>query len=371
MFLNYVTLQVSHAWAHRSNIVAYVVGDNSMAANTGQIGPDDEWLEKLDEPVLEPGIPVVDPHHHLWLRAGYSYLMPELAADISSGHKIVATVFAECHSMYRQDGPEEERALGETEFVTGQAAMSASGEFGPTRACQVMFGNVDMTLGDSVEPLLEKHITSSGGRFRGVRYSTGWDAHEKIRNVASDAGLLVDRRTKDAAAVLARMGLELDSWLYHPQLDEVAELADATPELTIVLNHVGTPILGGPYRGKRDEVFKDWREKILRVGERENVFVKLGALPIRMPDYEGDRSLPPGSEEVAAAWRPWIETCIEAFTPARSMFESNFPVQKRWCSYQVCWNAFKRIAADYSEQEKNNLFAGAAARAYRISGLSA
>lgn len=342
-----------------------------MAANTGQVGPDDNWLSKVEETVLEPEIPIVDPHHHLWLRSGYTYLMPELAADLGSGHNIAATVFAECHSMYRQDGPEVERSLGETEFVTGQAAMSASGEFGPGRACAVMFGNVDMTLGGAVEPLLEKHIAASGGRFRGVRYSTGWDAHEKIRNVAPVAGMLVDGQVKEAAAVLARMGLELDSWLYHPQLDEVAELADALPDLTIVLNHIGSPILGGPYRGKRDEVFEDWRAKIGNVAARENVFVKLGAMPIRMPDFDGDRSLPPGSEEVAAAWRPWMETCIEAFTPARSMFESNFPVQKRWCSYQVCWNAFKRIAAGASDAEKFDLFAGAAARAYRIAGIAA
>ena len=340
-----------------------------MAANTGQTSPDDTWLAKLEEDVLEPDLPIVDPHHHLWLRGGYTYLMPELAADMDCGHNIAATVFAECHSMYRKDGPEEERSLGETEFVTGQAAMSASGEFGPARACAVMFGNVDMTLGAAAEPLLERHIEASGGRFRGVRYSTGWDADDRIRSVAPESGMLVEGKVKEAASILARLGLALDSWLYHPQLDEVAELADALPDLTIVLNHVGSPILGGPYRGLSDEVFTDWRERIRRVGARENVYVKLGALPIRMPDFAGDRSLPPGSEEVAAAWRPWIETCIEAFSPARAMYESNFPVQKRWCSYQVCWNAFKRISQAATATEKVDLFAGAAARAYRIDGL--
>ncbi len=340
-----------------------------MAANTGQTAPDDDWLGKLDESVLEPDLAIIDPHHHLWLRNGYLYQMAELADDLASGHNIVATVFAECHSMYRQDGPETEKSLGETEFVTGQAAMSASGNYGPTKACAVMFGNIDMTLGADVEPLLERHIAASGGRFRGVRYSTGWDADERIHNVAPDAGMLVHARTKEAAAVLARMNLELDVWLYHPQLDEVAELADAFPGLTIVLNHIGSPILGGPYRGKSDEVFKDWRARITRVAERQNVTVKLGAMPIRMPNFEGDRSIPPGSEEVAAAWRPWLEPCIEAFGPSRSMFESNFPVQKRWCSYQVCWNAFKRIAISASASEKQDLFAGAAARAYRMDGI--
>ena len=341
-----------------------------MAANTGQSAPDDLWLATLQEEVLEPELPIVDPHHHLWLRNGYTYLMPELAADLASGHNIVATVFAECHSMYRKDGVEAQRSLGETEFVRGQAAMSASGEFGSARACDVMFGNVDLTLGSAVEPLLQQHIEVSGGRFRGVRISTGWHADDKINNVAATPRLLVDPQVNEAVAVVKRMGLSLDCWLYHTQLDEVMQLADAHPELTIILNHVGSPILGGPYRGKSDEVFQAWKADIVRVGERDNVFVKLGALPIRMPSFDGDRSLPPGSQEVAAAWRPWMEACIEAFGPERSMYESNFPVQKRWCSYQVCWNAFKRISTGASAAEKADLFAGAAARAYRIENLS-
>ena len=338
-----------------------------MAANMGKTAPDDAWLGKLDEPILEPDLAIIDPHHHLWLREGYSYLMPELATDLASGHNIVATVYAECHSMYRALGPEAERSLGEAEFARGQAAMSASGQYGPARACDVMFGNVDMTLGAAVEPLLERHIDASGGRFHGVRYSTGWDANEAIHNVAPASGMLIDDQVMAAAAVLAAQNLSLDSWLYHPQLDDVAVLADAVPELRIILNHVGSPILGGPYRGKAEEVFADWRGRIQNVAQRPNVFVKLGAMPIRMPGFEGDRSLPPGSEEVAAAWRPWIETCIDAFGPGRSMFESNFPVQKRWCSYQVCWNAFKRLASGASASEKQDLFAGAAARAYNMS----
>ena len=340
-----------------------------MAANTGQTGPDNIWLATLQEEVLEPALPIIDPHHHLWVRSGYTYLMPELAADLESGHNIIATVFAECHSMYRKEGPKAERSLGETEFVRGQAAMSASGTFGRAGACDVMFGNVDLTLGSAVEPILEQHIAASGGRFRGVRISSGWHADEKVGNVTEQPNLLIDPRVSEAAAVLSRMGLSLDCWLYHPQLDEVAQLADAHPGLTIILNHVGSPILGGPYRGKSDEVFKDWKAAIIQVSRRQNVFVKLGALPIRMPSFGGDRSVPPGSEEVAAAWRPWMETCIEAFGPTRSMYESNFPVQKRWCSYQVCWNAFKRISASASASEKADLFAGAAARAYRLENV--
>lgn len=337
-----------------------------MAANTGQTGPDDRWLAMLQEEILEPELPIIDPHHHLWVRNGYSYLMPELAADLASGHNIVGTVYAECHSMYRADGVEAQRSLGETEFVRGQAAMSAGGAFGFARACEVMFGNIDLTLGGGVEPLIEQHIDASGGRFRGVRLSSGWHADDRIHNVSEVPELLLDPRVNEAAAILSRMGMSLDCWLYHPQLDEVAQLADAHPDLTIILNHVGSPILGGPYRGKANEVFEAWKSAIIRVSERANVYVKLGALPIRMPSYDGDRSLPPSSGEVAAAWRPWMETCIEAFGPERSMYESNFPVQKRWCSYQVCWNAFKRISMGASVSEKKDLFSGAATRAYRI-----
>jgi predicted TIM-barrel fold metal-dependent hydrolase len=268
--------------------------------------------------------------------------------------------------MYRQDGPEAERSLGETEFVRGQAAMSAGGQYGATRACDAMFGNVDMTLGAAVKPLLERHLEASGGRFRGVRYSTGWDGDGRIQDVVPAPGMLANGRVGAAAAVLAAMNLSLDCWLYHPQLDEVAELADALPGLRIILDHVGSPILGGPYRGRSEEVFEDWRGRIENIAQRQNVFIKLGALPIRMPGFAGDRSLPPGGQEVATAWRPWIETCIEAFGPSRSMFESNFPVQKRWCSYQVCWNAFKRLAPGASATEKADLFAGAAARAYNM-----
>ena len=173
-----------------------------MAANTGQVGPDDVCLGKLKEEILEPDLPIVDPHHHLWFRNGHSYLMPEFAADLGSGHNVVATVFAECHSMYRKDGPEQERSLGETEFVRGQAAMSDGGQYGRARACQALFGNVDLTLGADVSVLLEKHIDTSGGRFRGVRYSTGWDGDERIQNVVANPNMLVDARVMTAVRVL-------------------------------------------------------------------------------------------------------------------------------------------------------------------------
>ncbi len=332
----------------------------------GQSVPDEAWLAQVVEEALEPNLPIVDPHHHLWVRNGATYLVPELAADLASGHNVSSTVFAECHSMYRQDGPEELRSLGETEFVAGCAAMGASGAFGEARICEAMVGRVELTLGEQTRAIFEQHLERSGGRFRGVRYSTAWDASERINNVAHRQHQLIEPEVKAAAGVMADMGLSLDCWLYHPQLGDVATLAAEHPGLTIVLNHTGVPILGGPYRDKRDEVFEDWKHGMADVAQHPNVYLKLGALPI-LRAADADRSLPPGSEEVAAAWKPWMDYCIETFGPTRCMFESNFPVQKLWSSYAVTWNAFKRIAAGATTDEKAHLFSGAARAAYRLS----
>ena len=334
---------------------------------------DTAWLAGHTEDILEPGLPIVDPHHHLWVANGQPYLLPELLDDLRSGHDIRATVFAECHAMYRADGPEEWRSLGETEFVTGVSAMAASGTFGNTRVCAAMVGCVDLRLGEHVRPLLEAHLVASGHRFRGIRFSTAWDPSERLHRAAPEPGLLRDPRVRAGVACLAPLGLSLDVWVYHPQLDEVSELAAAFPDTTIILNHIGVPILGGPYAGRRDEVMAAWRAAMARVARHPNVVVKVGAIPIRVPGVSSAQTAtsaqppaPPSSETVAAAWKPFAETCIALFGAGRCMFESNFPVQKRFCSYQVVWNAFKRLAAGASNDEKRALFAGTAVRAYRL-----
>jgi L-fuconolactonase len=339
-----------------------------MAQSDRFAGPvNADWLAQHVEPALEPELPIVDPHHHLWVRDSNTYLLPELLADLASGHNIRATVYEECRSMYRADGPEEERSLGETEFVTGIAAMGASGTFGPTRVCARMVGNVDLRIGERAGDLLGRHIAASGGRFAGVRLSTAWDASDRIHKVAPTPGVLRDAGFRAGFAALGRLGLVFDAWVYHPQLTEVAELAAAFPDSSIVLNHVGSPILGGPYAARRGEVFAAWRVGMAALARQANVTVKLGALPIRLSGSDTPRrDSPPDSEEVAAAWRPWIETSIGLFGADRCMFESNFPVQKRWCSYGVVWNAFKRLAAGASADEKAALFAGTASRVYGV-----
>ena len=328
-----------------------------------------EWLDRRTEPILEPELPIVDPHHHLWDRPGWRYLLDELLADTSSGHNIVATVYVQARAMYRATGLEELRPVGETEFINGVAAMSASGIYGKTRHCAGIVGHADLTLGGRVEPVLAAHIRAGGDRFRGIRHITAWDADASVRNPAYSPprGLLGDKSFREGFAVLGRLGLSFDAWLYHPQIGELADLARAFPATKIVLNHVGGPIGIGAYAGKRNEVFPVWAASIKALAACPNACVKLGGLGMRMGGFGfHEQPEPPSSEALAAAWRPYVEACIAAFGASRCMFESNFPVDKGSYSYAVFWNACKLLAKGASGTEKADLFAGSAARFYGL-----
>jgi predicted TIM-barrel fold metal-dependent hydrolase len=328
-----------------------------------------EWLDRRAEPILEPELPIVDPHHHLWDRPGWRYLLDELLADTSSGHNIVATVYVQARAMYRATGPEEMRPVGETEFINGVAAMSASGIYGKTRHCAGIVGHADLTLGSRVEAVLAAHIRAGGDRFRGIRHITAWDADPSIRNPAYSPprGLLGDKAFREGFAVLGRLGLSFDAWLYHPQIGELADLARAFPDTKIVLNHVGGPIGIGAYAGKRSEVFPLWAASIEALSACPNACVKLGGLGMRMGGFGfHEQPEPPSSEALAAAWQPFVETCIATFGASRCMFESNFPVDKGSYGYPVFWNACKLLAKGASKTEKADLFAGTAARFYRL-----
>jgi len=332
----------------------------------------EDWLRQTVEPILEPGLPIVDPHHHLWDAHGERYFLPELLADTGTGHDICATIFVQCGEMYRAGGPVEERSLGETEFVTGIAAQSASGRHGNTRACAGIIGMVDLTLGDRVTALLEKHVAIAGGRFCGVRNRTAWHPSPEVRSnlVTPPPGPLASDSFAAGARSLARFGLPLDIWAYHTQLPDVEKLARAVPELTIVVDHVGGPLGVGPFLGKRHEVFPAWKKQMQALAALPNVVVKVGGLTMQVSGFEFHRQpRPPGSQELAEAWRPYVETCIEAFGAGRCMFESNFPVDKGMCSYPVLWNALKRLSARAGDGEKTALFSGTAMRVYRLDRL--
>ena len=296
-------------------------------------------------------------------------MIEEMAADIASGHNIVATVYVDCRSMYRAAGPEAFRPVGEVEFANGVAAMSASGGYGPAQINAGIVSHVNLLLGDGAKPVLEAEIAAGNGRFRGIRHSSAWDAEFEVAGMYAKRpkGILLDATFRKGFACLAPLNLSFDAWLFHPQIGELVDLARAFPDTRIMLDHCGGPVGIGRFAGKREETFPAWKASIQEIAKCPNVSVKLGGLAMRLLGYDfHERPKPPSSEQAAAAWRPYIETCIEAFGPNRAMFESNFPPDKGQCSYQVIFNAFKRIAAQYSEAEKTALFSKTATDFYRL-----
>jgi len=328
-----------------------------------------DWLARRSEAALEPTLPIIDAHHHLWDHPGNRYLHAEVLADVGAGHNIVATAYMECGAHYRTDGPAELRSLGETEFVNDIAAASASGAHGPCRIAAAIVGHVDLRLGEAAGAALDAHLAVAPGRFRGIRQSSVYHPDPAARGSLANPppGLLADAQFRRGFACLAPRRLSFDAWMYHTQLDELADLANAFPDTTIVLNHVGGAIGIGPYAGHRDEVFKVWQGAIARLARCPNVVVKVGGMGMRVFGFDfADRPEPPDSVALASGWKPYAMACIEAFGAERCMFQSNFPVDKGTCSYVALWNAFKRIAAGMSAAEKNALFLATAARVYRI-----
>jgi len=328
----------------------------------------EQWLNQVVEEIVEPERPICDPHHHLWHRAGSRYLLDELMADTGSGHNVVSTVFVECASMYRADGPASMRCVGETEFVNGVAAMTASGGYGEFRACLGIVSLADLTLGTKVGEVLDAHMAASS-RFRGIRHAAGWDPSDDIRNSHTDPceELLLDGKFREGFAELGKRSLSFDAWLYHPQIPELTDLARAFPDTTIIFNHFGGPLGIGPYAGQREEIFSRWQENVAALAECPNVYAKLGGLVMPINGFEfHKRDLPASSDEIVAATGRYYRHAIECFGPERCMFESNFPVDKQSCSYHVLYNAFKKMVADASEADKAALFHDTAHHAYRL-----
>ena len=344
----------------------------------------------ITEAILEPDLPIIDPHHHLWdLRPMMGafpeplhpfiasiaqtpyYTFDEIQAEIGSGHTVVGTVFMECGAFYNASASDELKVVGEVEFVNGVAAQSASGLYGPARLCEAIIGHADLSRGDAARPVLEALMAASP-RFKGIRHAAAWDADPAVLGPPFHApqGLYLDAKFREGFKHLGELGLTFDAWLLEPQLGDVLSLARAFPDQKIVLDHCGTPLGMGSYQGKLPERFDIWRTMIKELAACPNVSVKLGGLAMSfagMPDHGPAAGL--SSEVLAAMWRPYIETCIEAFGPQRGMFESNYPVDKWGASYAVLWNAFKHLTRSASADDKAALYAGNAARFYGIEHL--
>jgi L-fuconolactonase len=331
------------------------------------------WLAQVTEKALEPDLPICDPHHHFWVgRPGTvqpTYLLDEILDDISGGHNVVSTVFIECGAMFKADGPENFRCVGETEFVNGIAAMSASGAFGKSRVAAGIIGTVDPRIGDAAGDVLDAQIAASGGRFRGIRRGAFWHASPEVENHRTNPPehLLLQADFRAGFKHLAPRKLTFEVWCAHTQIPDAVSLARAFPETTLILDHFGGPIGIGPYAGKQDEVFADWRTKIDELAKCSNVVAKLGGLNMHVNGYGWEnRPKPPTSAELAAATRRYFEYTIEKFGPNRCMFESNFPVDKLSCSYTVLWNSFKLLSKGYTPSERAAMLHDTAARVYRL-----
>lgn len=337
-----------------------------------------KWLALTTEAALEPELPICDPHHHLWpeatvhfARIAPRYLLDEILADVCSGHNIVSTVFVECGVMYKQDAQAALQPVGETQFANEIAEMSASGTYGSVRIAAGIVGAMDLRV-DCVDSVLDAHIAAGGGRFRGIRQRASWDPHPDVPNSSNDPPprLFLDDDFRSGFAHLARHQLTFDAWCYHHQLPELADLARRFPETTIILNHLGGPVGIGPYAAQRDEVFGTWRSHIKALRVCPNLVLKLGGLNMEVNGFGWHKKLrPPSSEEVLHATRHYYEFALEQFGVDRCMFESNYPVDKLSCSYNVVWNVFKRLTAGYTADEKAKLFHDNAARIYRLGNL--
>jgi len=337
------------------------------------MGTNDDWLALVTEETLEPDLPICDPHHHLWdfqlERVEPRYLIDELLNDTQSGHNIVSTVFIECGTMFREDGPEGMKPVGEVEFANGIAAMGASGLYGKTRVAAGIVGHADLMLGQAVGDVLDAQVAAGNGRFKGIRHMVTYDADPAVpngRNI-NRPGLCMEPAYREGLKELTRRGLTFEGWCYHPQLPEMVDLARANPDQVIIMNHLAAPLGLGEFAGRRDEIFETWKKDYADLAACPNVIAKLGGMGMHYFGFGWqDRPKPPTSDELVTATKPYFDFAIEAFGPDRCMWESNFPVDKLSCSYNIVWNSFKKISKDFSADEKAKLFHDTATRIYSL-----
>jgi predicted TIM-barrel fold metal-dependent hydrolase len=330
--------------------------------------PDPSWLALNVEDVIDPALPIIDAHHHLWTEGDAPYLLPEIAADVTDGHHITSTVFVQAHYGYRHDLPVHLAPVGETEKVVAIAAAARCADV-PTRIAEGIVAHADLLLGSAVGEVIDAHEAVANGALRGIRHSVSRDENfpNGIVLRPAPADLLADPRYRAGLATLSRRGLSYDAMLYHAQIPELTAAARAEPSLPIVLDHLGCVLGVGWYEGREAETFVAWRRALAELATCANVSVKFGGLGMVICGARWHESAaPPSSAELATAWRPYFEACIELFGAQRCMFESNFPVDKAMYSYRTLWNAFKRLTAAFGDDERRALFSGTASRFYRI-----
>tara|TARA_Y100001933_G_C18993593_1_gene561571 strand:- start:110 stop:1144 length:1035 start_codon:yes stop_codon:yes gene_type:complete len=333
-----------------------------------------DWLFLVDEEIIEPERPIIDPHHHLWrdhrsLNRSIDYDLNDLWADTESGHNIIATVFVECGADYRSSGPESLRPVGETDYVKSAADLSILGASKGRPPIKGIVSHVDLRLGAAVEEVISAQIDAGEGLLKGIRHATAYypDPPAVDRYAGRIEHLMMSKEFREGFALLAPAGLSYDAWLLHPQIRELTDLAEAFPETIIIFDHFGGPLGIGPYQGKQRDIFPQWQRDVQQLSRCANVVAKLGGLAMPINGWGWDeREMPASSDEIVAAHQDYYLHTIDCFGPERCMFESNFPVDKLSVSYAVLWNALKKIGSRFNETEKDLMFRGTAQRIYRL-----
>jgi predicted TIM-barrel fold metal-dependent hydrolase len=328
------------------------------------------WLAQVAEEILEPDRPIIDPHHHLWPDTmGDIYNVDELVLDTGAGHNVIGTVFMECGSCYREDGPEHEKSAGETEYVLAQAARIKELKLGAP--ILGMVGHVELDQTDTLDAALDLHQALAGDFFKGIRHAGASARPEDKAHMLipweAPADLYANPDFREGIRRLGKRGLSYDTWQYQYQIRDLMELARACPDTQLVLDHFSTPLGVGSFAGRREEIFPIWQEDMRALSGCPNVCLKLGGMA--MPDNGFGWHLaerPPSSDELLAAQGDWYKHALDCFGAERCMFESNFPVDRLSLSYTVYYNAMKKLVAGASEDEKDALFRGTAARVYRL-----
>ena len=333
------------------------------------------WINKVQEEIIDPDRKIIDPHHHLWhgpndpsgIQESYRYLLQDLWKDTESGHNIKKTIFIDCGQEYYSEGPERFKPVGETEFVV-EIAEQASEDKSKAQIAGII-GHANMMLGSSVKEVLELHSEKGKGLFRGIRHAGGWDDDERVKNAHSHPTphIYLEEKFQEGLQELSSLEMVFDTWHYHNQIKDLTKLAKSIPDLVIVHDHFGGPLGIGPYKGKREEIFDQWKEDINELSQCKNVFSKLGglAMPVNGWDWH-KREVPASSDEIVSEQSRYYLHTLECFGPERCMFESNFPVDKQSVSYHVIWNAYKKLTHEFSEQDKESLFYGTAEKVYKL-----
>lgn len=331
-----------------------------------------DWYRQAEEPAIDPGRKIIDPHFHFFSGFGHNYLAEDLLADVGGGHNVVAMVYVEGNADFFKMGG----ATGEVRFAITEGARMRAMQNSRNPICDPVAGIVayaDLRAPD-IDDQLDALAMSAEGRLRGIRNTSAWDASPEVRNghTKPPQGMLADPKFIAGLRRLARRNLTFDSLAYHPQISELAALARQVPEATIVCNHLGGPIGVGPYKNKMEDFFGAWKIDMSDLASCQNVLVKLGGMAMSYSGWDWHkRASAPSSEEYFSTYYKWYDHAINAFGPGRCMFEGNFPVDKVSISYGNLWNAFKKIASDLSSGEKEQLFFSTASRAYRLSVDSA